>query len=59
MAICNDEAPTITPPDVPLTPTKETIMTILGVEEIEISKEDVNGDVVTLIVLGRVKEETP
>lgn len=55
MAQCQDIAPSITPPaDSSL---KEQILAILGVEEIEISSEDFDGDGKKLIVLGRVVEE--
>lgn len=54
MAQCNDIGPSITPPaDESM---KDKILEILGVQEIEISKEDIVGEDVTLIVLGRVVE---
>lgn len=54
---CNDRAaPTITPPDISEDEiTKEEILSILGYEEITISKTDANGDTVTAYVAGRVE----
>lgn len=54
MAQCNDIGPSITPPADESV--KEKILKILGMEEMEISKEDIGGDEVRIVILGRIVE---
>ena len=57
MAECTGIGPHINPPAPEPSGDKAEIMAILGVEEIEISMTDEQGNVTTAIVLGRIAEE--